>query len=149
MQAECYGGPFRVYSTKEFPGLHASTDLTKASLIPFPPVKLSLTPLRLFNPATREMGCPAEYSRDRTQTPEERRSKEHQSSSICERERKAGYRRPRIRQRCRLNFFQKRKFGFLMNIARRVTPQTDNLFSSQIRRSVVTRGAMDTYTYVA
>ncbi|KAH8982956.1 velvet factor-domain-containing protein [Lactarius akahatsu] len=27
--AECYGGPFRVYSTKEFPGLRASTDLTK------------------------------------------------------------------------------------------------------------------------
>lgn len=29
MWAECYGGPFRVYSTKEFPGLRASTDLTK------------------------------------------------------------------------------------------------------------------------
>ncbi|TFK29457.1 hypothetical protein FA15DRAFT_663989 [Coprinopsis marcescibilis] len=29
MQAECYGGPFRVFSTKEFPGLQASTDLTK------------------------------------------------------------------------------------------------------------------------
>jgi hypothetical protein len=29
MQAECYGGPFRVYSTKEFPGLQASTELTK------------------------------------------------------------------------------------------------------------------------
>ncbi|KAI0059938.1 hypothetical protein BV25DRAFT_1772821, partial [Artomyces pyxidatus] len=27
--AECYGGAFRVYSTKEFPGLRASTDLTK------------------------------------------------------------------------------------------------------------------------
>ncbi|KAI0311205.1 velvet factor-domain-containing protein [Amylostereum chailletii] len=27
--AECYGGGFRVYSTKEFPGLRASTDLTK------------------------------------------------------------------------------------------------------------------------
>ncbi|EPQ51773.1 hypothetical protein GLOTRDRAFT_11626, partial [Gloeophyllum trabeum ATCC 11539] len=27
--AECYGGPFRVYSTKEFPGLQASTALTK------------------------------------------------------------------------------------------------------------------------
>ncbi|KAI8996334.1 velvet factor-domain-containing protein [Trametes punicea] len=27
--AECYGGPFKVYSTKEFPGLKASTDLTK------------------------------------------------------------------------------------------------------------------------
>ena len=32
VQAECYGGPFRVYSTKEFPGLHASTDLTKVTL---------------------------------------------------------------------------------------------------------------------
>lgn len=27
--AECYGGTFKVYSTKDFPGLHASTDLTK------------------------------------------------------------------------------------------------------------------------
>ncbi|TFK75747.1 hypothetical protein BDN72DRAFT_867976 [Pluteus cervinus] len=29
IQAECYGGTFRVYSTKEFPGLQASTELTK------------------------------------------------------------------------------------------------------------------------
>ncbi|KAK7460799.1 hypothetical protein VKT23_008728 [Stygiomarasmius scandens] len=29
VQAECYGGMFRVYSTKEFPGLQASTELTK------------------------------------------------------------------------------------------------------------------------
>jgi hypothetical protein len=29
IEAECYGGPFRVYSTKEFPGLPASTELTK------------------------------------------------------------------------------------------------------------------------
>ncbi|KAL0578334.1 hypothetical protein V5O48_003648 [Marasmius crinis-equi] len=29
VQAECYGEPFRVYSTKEFPGLQASTELTK------------------------------------------------------------------------------------------------------------------------
>jgi len=29
IQAECYGGAFRVYSTKEFPGLQASTELTK------------------------------------------------------------------------------------------------------------------------
>ena len=28
--AECYGGPFRIYSTKEFPGLRPSTELTKA-----------------------------------------------------------------------------------------------------------------------
>ncbi|KAI0367594.1 hypothetical protein BV20DRAFT_949968, partial [Pilatotrama ljubarskyi] len=27
--AECYGGPFKVYSTKEFPGLRPSTQLTK------------------------------------------------------------------------------------------------------------------------
>jgi hypothetical protein len=32
IQAECYGGPFRVYSTKEFPGLQASTELTKVPL---------------------------------------------------------------------------------------------------------------------
>ncbi|KII91078.1 hypothetical protein PLICRDRAFT_106258 [Plicaturopsis crispa FD-325 SS-3] len=29
VQAECYGGCFRVYSTKDFPGLDSSTDLTK------------------------------------------------------------------------------------------------------------------------
>jgi len=29
IQAECYGGAFRVYSTKEFPGLQVSTELTK------------------------------------------------------------------------------------------------------------------------
>ena len=34
--AECYGGPFRVYSTKEFPGLRASTDLTKVRPVPVP-----------------------------------------------------------------------------------------------------------------
>ncbi|KAI9056497.1 hypothetical protein FKP32DRAFT_1470746 [Trametes sanguinea] len=27
--AECYGGPFKIYSSKEFPGLQASTELTK------------------------------------------------------------------------------------------------------------------------
>jgi len=30
--AECYGGMFRVYSTKEFPGLQASTELTKVTV---------------------------------------------------------------------------------------------------------------------
>ncbi|KIJ63591.1 hypothetical protein HYDPIDRAFT_155743 [Hydnomerulius pinastri MD-312] len=29
IQSECYGGSFRVYSTKEFPGLQPSTELTK------------------------------------------------------------------------------------------------------------------------
>lgn len=29
VQAECFGGPFHVYSTKEFPGLQPSTELTK------------------------------------------------------------------------------------------------------------------------
>ncbi|KAI9056496.1 hypothetical protein FKP32DRAFT_1615973 [Trametes sanguinea] len=29
--AECYGGPFKIYSSKEFPGLQASTELTKGS----------------------------------------------------------------------------------------------------------------------
>ena len=32
IQAECYGGTFRVYSNKEFPGLQASTELTKVRL---------------------------------------------------------------------------------------------------------------------
>jgi len=35
VQAECYGGPFRVYSTKEFPGLQASTELTKVCILSF------------------------------------------------------------------------------------------------------------------
>ena len=30
--AECFSGPFKVYSTKDFPGLRASTDLTKVRL---------------------------------------------------------------------------------------------------------------------
>ncbi|KAI0351933.1 hypothetical protein OH77DRAFT_1523819 [Trametes cingulata] len=30
--AECFGGPFKIYSTKDFPGLRASTALTKARL---------------------------------------------------------------------------------------------------------------------
>jgi len=38
--AECFGGPFRIYSTKEFPGLRASTDLTKH--ISFYGVRLNL-----------------------------------------------------------------------------------------------------------
>lgn len=29
MQNECYGAPFRVYSTKDFPGLGSSSELTK------------------------------------------------------------------------------------------------------------------------
>lgn len=29
--AELYGGPFKVYSTREFPGLEPSTELTKVS----------------------------------------------------------------------------------------------------------------------
>jgi len=29
--AECFGVPFTVYSTNDFPGLHASTELTKVS----------------------------------------------------------------------------------------------------------------------
>ena len=31
--AECFGGPFEVYSTKSFPGLQASTELTRVSFI--------------------------------------------------------------------------------------------------------------------
>lgn len=30
--AEVFGGPFRVYSTREFPGLEPSTDLTRVSM---------------------------------------------------------------------------------------------------------------------
>ena len=29
--AECFGGPFTVYGTKEFPGLSPSTELTRVS----------------------------------------------------------------------------------------------------------------------
>ena len=41
--AECYGGPFRIYSTKEFPGLRPSTDLTKVHSAPFFEIPSSLT----------------------------------------------------------------------------------------------------------
>ena len=37
--AECFGGPFEVYSTKSFPGLQASTELTRVSHLPFFPSK--------------------------------------------------------------------------------------------------------------
>jgi hypothetical protein len=33
--AEVFGGPFRVYSTREFPGLEPSTDLTRVSIVLF------------------------------------------------------------------------------------------------------------------
>ena len=45
--AECYGGGFRVYSTKEFPGLRASTDLTKVRC------RLRLHPLFAPSPIVR------------------------------------------------------------------------------------------------
>ena len=32
IQAELYGGSFKVYSTRDFPGLQASTELTKVSI---------------------------------------------------------------------------------------------------------------------
>lgn len=32
--AECFGGPFKIYATKEFPGLSPSTELTKARCLP-------------------------------------------------------------------------------------------------------------------
>jgi hypothetical protein len=34
IQAECYGGSFRVYSTKDFPGLQPSTPLSKVNTYP-------------------------------------------------------------------------------------------------------------------
>ncbi len=33
IMAECFGGAFEVYSTKSFPGLQASTELTRVSFI--------------------------------------------------------------------------------------------------------------------
>ncbi|KZT64602.1 hypothetical protein DAEQUDRAFT_603348 [Daedalea quercina L-15889] len=40
--AECIGGPFRIYGTKDFPGLRASTDLTKVCLFPVHPSPVSV-----------------------------------------------------------------------------------------------------------
>ena len=34
VQAECCGGPFHIYSTKEFPGLQPSTELSKVTWNP-------------------------------------------------------------------------------------------------------------------
>ncbi|KAI0334573.1 hypothetical protein GY45DRAFT_1242165 [Cubamyces sp. BRFM 1775] len=44
--AECYGGPFKIYSTKEFPGLLASTELTKRLALHGVRVNLRETPRR-------------------------------------------------------------------------------------------------------
>ncbi|TFK89594.1 hypothetical protein K466DRAFT_584458 [Polyporus arcularius HHB13444] len=62
--AECYGGPFEIFSTKSFPGLSTSTDLTK---------RLSLSGLRV-NSRHRERRSwkkaaqdPSEYSTDSAQ----------------------------------------------------------------------------------
>jgi hypothetical protein len=46
VQAECYGGSFHVYSTKEFPGLQPSTELSKVTTHPFRS-KLLLTICRI------------------------------------------------------------------------------------------------------
>ncbi|KAI0644235.1 hypothetical protein C8Q79DRAFT_135149 [Trametes meyenii] len=37
--AECYGGPFKIHSTKEFPGLRASTGLTKVTCTLYPSLR--------------------------------------------------------------------------------------------------------------
>lgn len=41
--AELYGGAFKVYSTREFPGLEPSTELTKVSY-PLPIVRVIVVP---------------------------------------------------------------------------------------------------------
>ena len=59
MRAECFGGPFRVYSTKDFPGLQASTDLTKVrDLASLNSVFLA----KARKQASGSVGCTAEYS---------------------------------------------------------------------------------------
>lgn len=65
IQSECYGGAFKIYSTKEFPGLQASTELTK--VIPLPNYSLSCL-TRLAKLATGEVGGEVEYPRDRAKT---------------------------------------------------------------------------------
>lgn len=47
--AECFGGTFRIYSAKEFPGLSSSTDLTKVCF-----KQLS----RLVQTSSRQVDCP-------------------------------------------------------------------------------------------
>ena len=41
--AEVYGGAFKVYSTREFPGLEPSTELTRVSY-PLPIVRVMVVP---------------------------------------------------------------------------------------------------------
>lgn len=83
IQAECYGGPFRVYSTKEFPGLHASTDLTKVNI---------RTILKCVDvcwdllPATGPIRRSPEHSGNRAQTKKERGATKHEPSTQRERE---------------------------------------------------------------
>lgn len=61
IQAECFGGPFRIYSTKEFPGLQPSTELTK---VPSPSRRRFVHVLTRRFKATREMGRPTQHTRD-------------------------------------------------------------------------------------
>ena len=56
--AETYGGPFRVYSTKDFPGLPASTALTKVRVLP---TKYDRIFLLYCVAEPRTMGCTVEY----------------------------------------------------------------------------------------
>ncbi|KAL7284688.1 LOW QUALITY PROTEIN: hypothetical protein ACG7TL_001991 [Trametes sanguinea] len=44
--AECFGGPFKIYSSKEFPGLQASTELTKSLALYGVRVNMRETPRR-------------------------------------------------------------------------------------------------------
>ena len=62
IQAECFGGPFRIYSTKEFPGLRPSTELTKvASWFRCHSTYL----LTRRSKATRSMGRTTQHTRNR------------------------------------------------------------------------------------
>ena len=100
IQAECYGGTFRVYSNKEFPGLQASTELTKVRMASNRPSNISLN--HPFITAACSMGRTPQYSRDRTQTSEERRAEIRQPSlPIYETERTCTPRPPAFRRSTR------------------------------------------------
>lgn len=62
--AEIFGGPFRVYSTREFPGLEPSTDLTRVR--PHAPQSVLLA-CSLSFPEFVQIRCPRHPQRCRAQ----------------------------------------------------------------------------------
>lgn len=69
LMGEIFGGPFRVYSTREFPGLEPSTDLTRVSILS-PPILSFLLTTRPPLSEPLQVRCPRHPPRRRAQVEE-------------------------------------------------------------------------------